>query len=72
MSVNHNCRIIIDGSRVMLQIVASLNDDSRGVIYNYDVFIIEASDVNKKMTSFRGQASWATLYHTVIIQNRLV
>ncbi len=48
MSVNHNSRIIIDGSRVMLQIVASLTDDSRGFIYDCDVFIIESSEVNKK------------------------
>ncbi len=48
MNINHNSRIIIDGSRVMLKIEASLNDDSRGVIYNYGVFIIEASDKNKK------------------------
>jgi hypothetical protein len=47
MSVNHNSRIVIDGSRVMLQIVASLTENSRGFIYDCDVFIIEASD-NKK------------------------
>ncbi len=34
MSANDASRIIIDNSRVTLQIVASLADDSRGVIYN--------------------------------------
>jgi hypothetical protein len=34
MSVNDACRIIIDDSKVMLHIVASLTDNSRGVIYN--------------------------------------
>ncbi len=28
----------------MLQIVASLTDDSRGVIYNCNVFIVQAAD----------------------------
>jgi len=40
MSVNDASRIVIDNSRVMLQIVASLMDDSRGVIYNLDTFIV--------------------------------
>jgi hypothetical protein len=34
MSVNDAFRIVIDDPRVMLQIVTSLIDDSRGVIYN--------------------------------------
>jgi hypothetical protein len=33
MCVNDASRIEIDDSKVTLQIVASLNDDSRGVIY---------------------------------------
>ncbi len=40
MSVNDISRIIIDDSRVMIQIVASLTDYSRGVIYNCIMFII--------------------------------
>ncbi len=32
MSLNDASRIIIDGYRVMLQIVASLTDDSSGII----------------------------------------
>ncbi len=42
MSVNDASMIIIDNSRVTLQIVASLIDDSRGIIYNCNMFIIEA------------------------------
>jgi hypothetical protein len=40
MSVNDISKIIIDDSRVMIQIVASLTDYSRGVIYNCIMFII--------------------------------
>ncbi len=43
MSVNDTCRIVIDDSRVMLQIVASLTDDSRGIIYDRNVFLVQAS-----------------------------
>jgi hypothetical protein len=45
MSVNDTSRIIIDDSRVMLQIVASLTDDSRGVIYNHNMFLVLATAV---------------------------
>ncbi len=34
MSVNDASRIVIDNSRVTLQIVPSLTDDSKGIIYN--------------------------------------
>ena len=43
MSVNDACRIVIDDSRVMLQIVASLTDDSGVVIYDCDIFTIQAT-----------------------------
>jgi hypothetical protein len=43
MSVNDASRIIIDDSKVMLQIVASFTDNSRGVIYNCKMFIVQAS-----------------------------
>jgi hypothetical protein len=36
-------RIVIDDSRVLLQIVASLTDDSRGVIYYCNMFIEDAT-----------------------------
>jgi hypothetical protein len=45
MSVNDASRIVIDYPRLTLQIVASLTDDCRGVIYNYIMFIVLATDV---------------------------
>ncbi len=44
MSVNDASRIIIDDSRVMLQIVVSTTDYSRGNIYNCNMFIAQAND----------------------------
>ncbi len=40
MSVNDASRIVIDDSRVTLQIAASLNDDTTGDIYVRDMFIV--------------------------------
>ncbi len=40
MSVNGASRIVIDDSRVMLQIAASLTGDSTGDIYDRDMFIV--------------------------------
>ncbi len=45
MSVNDDFMIVIDSSRVTLQIVASLTDNSRGVIYNCEMFIAHATGV---------------------------
>jgi hypothetical protein len=42
MSVNDTSRIVIDDSRVMLRIVASQTDDSRGIIYSICMFIVQA------------------------------
>jgi hypothetical protein len=39
MSVNDASRIIIDNSRMVFQIVASLTDNSRGIIYNCNMLI---------------------------------
>jgi hypothetical protein len=36
---NDTSRIVIDDSRVMLRIVASLTGDSRGVIYDHNMII---------------------------------
>ncbi len=44
MSINDNSRIKIDNSRVTLQIVASLTDNSRGVIHNCNMFIVQATE----------------------------
>ncbi len=40
---NNASRIIIGESRVTLQIVASLTDDSRGVIYYFEMFTLLAT-----------------------------
>ncbi len=42
MSLNDTSRIVIDNSRVMLQIVVSLTDNSKGVFYNRNMFIVQA------------------------------
>ncbi len=46
MSVEDASRIVIDVSRVMLQIVASITDDSRGIIYDCILFIVQATGIN--------------------------
>ncbi len=43
MSANDGSRIVFDESVVMLHIVASLTDDSRGIISNCDMFIVQAA-----------------------------
>ncbi len=43
MSVNNASRIVIDKSIVMLQTVASLTDDSRGIVYDHNMFIVQAN-----------------------------
>jgi len=40
MSVNDTSMIVIDDCRVSLQIVASSTDDSRGIIYNCNMFMV--------------------------------
>jgi len=41
MSINDASGIVIDDYRVMLQIVASLTDDSTGLIYDRNMFIVQ-------------------------------
>jgi hypothetical protein len=43
MSVSDPSRIVIDDSRVMLQIVAPLTDNFRGIIYNRNMLIVQAT-----------------------------
>jgi len=43
MSVSDTSRIIIDDSRVTLQMLASLAGNSIDVIYNSNVFIVQAT-----------------------------
>jgi hypothetical protein len=47
MNVNDASRIVIDDSRMMLQIVASLTDNSRGIIYNGNMLIVQAGNNTK-------------------------
>jgi hypothetical protein len=46
MSVNDVPRTVIDDPRVMLQIVASLTEYSRGVIYDSNLLIVQATVIN--------------------------
>ncbi len=41
--------ITIHTSRAVLQIVASLTDDSRGIIYNQNMLIVQATEENLKV-----------------------
>jgi hypothetical protein len=43
MSENDAFMIVINNSKVMLQIVASLTDDFIGVIYDRNMFIVQAT-----------------------------
>jgi hypothetical protein len=45
MSVNDAFTIVTDESKVTLQIRASLTEDSRGVIYNRNLFIAQVTGV---------------------------
>jgi hypothetical protein len=46
MSVDNASRIIIDNSRMLLQIVASLTDDSKSIIYDLNI-ILSSQPVTK-------------------------
>jgi hypothetical protein len=74
MSVDAASRIIIDDSTVMLQIVASLNGNSRGIIYSQNMFGVQAttyfscsSVMQKKFCSIdcRGQSYKTFCFVTV-------
>ncbi len=43
MSVNGAFKLVIDDSRVILQIAALLTDDTRGIIYVRNMFIVLAT-----------------------------
>jgi len=55
MSINDASRIIIDDSRVMHQIVASLTDDSRGIIYDRNGIIYNHNGIiyNRNVLQYR-------------------
>ena len=56
-------------TRVTLQIVASLTDDSRGIIYNCNMFIVQATlllfvyALSKYMGQFFTTKTHITFYH---------
>ncbi len=43
--MSENDRIIIDNSRVMFQIVSSLTNDSKDIIYDCNMFIAHATSL---------------------------
>jgi hypothetical protein len=45
MSVNDAPKIVIDNSRVMLQTLAPLTDNYRGISYDCNMFIVKATGV---------------------------
>jgi len=45
MNGNETSRIVIVDSRLMLKIVASITDNSRGIIYNCNMCIEQAADM---------------------------
>ncbi len=51
MSVNDAIRFVTDDCRKTPQIVASLTDNSRGVIYDRNMFIVQAT-VEKNKNNF--------------------
>jgi hypothetical protein len=48
MSEKNAPRIVIDDSRVTIQILVSLTDDTRNAIYNHNMFILKTTDVQVK------------------------
>ncbi len=49
LSVNDAGRRVIDNSRVILQILASLIDDSRDISYIYEMFIAQVTGHRKTL-----------------------
>ncbi len=48
MNVNDAWEFVIDYSRVTLQIVVSLTDDSRGIFYDRNMLIVQVNNVESK------------------------
>ncbi len=63
-------RIINDDSRVMLQTVASLTDNSRGVIYDHNMFIVH--DIGFVMLAFNCSGHNTQAVETIPIEKALV
>jgi hypothetical protein len=65
MSVNDASRILIDDSTVMLQIVASLTGDSRGIIYDCNMAIVQATGANGGIGILNLRIISPAFYHCV-------
>jgi hypothetical protein len=68
MSVSETSRIIIDESRMMLQIVTFLTDDFRGGYYNCNMFIVKviSSSIFIIFALQKGNYEYRTLSISVI------
>ncbi len=51
--VNDTSGIIIENSKVMVQIGVLITDDSKGVIYNPNVFIVQSTSHDKKFQTYK-------------------
>jgi predicted kinase len=58
-------KVINDAPRVMLQIVSSLTDDSRGIIYDCNMFIVEAKEEEEEHR-YKQKKIKSTAYNTKI------
>ncbi len=73
-SLNDDSRVVTGDSSVTLQFVVSLTDDSRGIFYNYNMFIVQAIARQwwrKKFYNMRPMACTIKLF-TVIINNSVM
>jgi hypothetical protein len=71
MSVNDTSRIVIDNSRVTLQIVASLTDNSAGIIYNCNMSIVHTKGLLFIGKSTLHAESYWCYYHVMNFRTRL-
>jgi hypothetical protein len=69
MSVNDASRIVINDSWVMLQIVASVRDNSRGAIYNRNMFTVQEMEFMFK--NFFFVTNSATKYVRVFVLGQI-
>ncbi len=70
MCVNDASRIVIDNSRAMLQMVASLADNFIGNIFNCNMFIVQAIDAYAKAATILPRDSVNHTYRKCL--NRLL
>jgi hypothetical protein len=68
MSVNDACRIVIDNSRVMLLIVVSLTDGWRSIIYDCNMFIVQASGLKYKTRVELAKSTNTLSYSTLVLK----